>query len=82
MATATEADVLAAVKEVSAYAAKLTARTMAQQRARAVRDLARDCERLAERVDRCRLTGADGLREAAGRYAHVADNLDAALRRR
>ena len=78
----TAAEVLAVVREVSAYAAKLAARTMAQQRASAVRDLARDCGRLAERVDRCRLNGGDWLREAAGRYAHVADNLDAALRGR
>jgi len=74
--------VLAIVREVSANAAKLAARAMAQQRAHAVRDLAQDCARLAERVDRCRLTGADWLREAAGRFAHVADNLDAALRGR
>jgi len=76
----TEAEVLAVVRQVSAHAAKLAARAMTHQRALAVRDLARDCERLAERVDRCRLNGGDGLREAAGRYAHVADNLDAALR--
>ena len=77
----TEAEVLNIVREVGAHAAKLTARAMAQQRAFAVRDLARDCARLAERVDRCRLTGADSLRQAAERYAHVADNLDAALLR-
>ena len=78
----TEADVLAIVREVSEHSAKVTARAMAQQRAHTVRDLPRDCERLAVRVDRCRLHGADGLREAAERYAHVADNLDAALRGR
>lgn len=47
--------------------------------ARAVRDLALDCVQLAERVDRCQLKGADVLRAAAERYAHVADNLDATL---
>jgi hypothetical protein len=55
---------------------------MAQQRAREVRDLARDCARLTERVDRCRLDGTDWLREAVGRCAHIADNLDAPLRSR
>ena len=68
----TEAEVLNIVREVGAHAAKLTARAMAQQRAFAVRDLARDC---------ARLTGADSLRQAAERYAHVANNLDAALLR-
>ena len=55
---------------------------MARQRRDEVRDLARDCARLAERVDRCRLHGAGRLRAAAEQYASVADNLDAALRTR
>ena len=73
---------LAIMRQVSEHAAKLTARAMAQQRAQAVRDVARDCARLAERVERCRLHGADLVREAAARFEHIADNLDAALRTR
>lgn len=72
----------ATVKEVSDHAAKLAGQALARQRAREVRDLARDCAQLAERVDRLRLNGGDWPRAAAGRYAHSADNLDAALRTR
>lgn len=80
--TPTSAEVFAVVQQVLQYTAKLAARAIAQQRARDVRDLARDCARLAERVDACRLNGADAFRAAAERYAHVADNIDDSLRDR
>ena len=58
----TEAELLAVVQEVSAHAAKMTARAMAWQRARAVRDVAATLARCAATVDRLALTGAERLR--------------------
>jgi hypothetical protein len=47
-----------------------------------VRDLALDCSRLAECVDRLQLNGADALRVAAERFAYQANNIDESLRGR
>ncbi len=81
MQNSSETELLDIASQVSAYAGKLRTRATAWQRARDVRELARECERIAERIERCQLTGAQQLREAAKHYAHVADNIDVALGR-
>ena len=49
---------------------------------RASTEVAADYAQLAECIDRCWLNGSDWLGENAALHTHVADNLDAAWRRR
>lgn len=76
------AEVLAAVKQVSAYAAKITARAMARRRRDEVREIAAALGRIAAGVDRLQLTGAEQLRTAAQRYGQVAETITESLRTR
>ena len=73
------AEVFAAMRQVSDYAAKGNARLQARLRVREFRDLAGALVRLAERAERWGVC-ADRLREEAARFARITTNYESGLR--
>lgn len=75
-------ELLDVVRQVHDYAAEMAAKQAARNRIAAARELARDCERLARKIDDARLTGAGSMRDAAQKFADIAQSLETGLRRR